>query len=491
MRLTRIDGSELRSDPARLLDAVKATGFFPGPRAVFRRSRRPDGLAPVFEGRARRLATGDAQIIATAGRLDREKSALRKLFEGHKSARAAAIYDEPPGRADDRDASDRGGPARHSPRCHGRPRGRWPAACSRAISARRSRNSASTSAAIPRRSLPPIIAAVAPLTIEAELDDILHATAESEQGAIGPILSRLFGAGGDASSPSASPRSAISARSTPRPATPTAPRRGCRRSAPPVFGPRRDRMLRLGAALGHAAAGNRAQPASSTPTDLGSAQSAPQMALMERTLIRLAMMPGRTGALMGYTVDRQTSSSQARCACSGRWRNWASTTTTSTRRRNPTRVTRISPRLGKVPLLVAEWRADHRFSVAIHDLPRRPARSPLTFPAGTIERARQDSLTQMILDEIDAVLWTAGATVFIPSRRPARGPRDQRGQPQVGIRPQARPRLVARMAEDGPFLMGETMTIADILLAHCGGWAIAAKFPISEPPPARAYRHDA
>ena len=35
MRLTRISGSDLRSDPAHLLDELKANGFFPGPRAVF------------------------------------------------------------------------------------------------------------------------------------------------------------------------------------------------------------------------------------------------------------------------------------------------------------------------------------------------------------------------------------------------------------------------------------------------------------------------
>ena len=35
MRLTRISGSDLRSDPALLLDGLKASGFFPGPRAVF------------------------------------------------------------------------------------------------------------------------------------------------------------------------------------------------------------------------------------------------------------------------------------------------------------------------------------------------------------------------------------------------------------------------------------------------------------------------
>ena len=32
MRLTRMSGAELRKDSAMLLDAIKAQGFFPGPR---------------------------------------------------------------------------------------------------------------------------------------------------------------------------------------------------------------------------------------------------------------------------------------------------------------------------------------------------------------------------------------------------------------------------------------------------------------------------
>ena len=35
MRLTRIPAGELRKDKALLLDAVKAIGFFPGPRVAF------------------------------------------------------------------------------------------------------------------------------------------------------------------------------------------------------------------------------------------------------------------------------------------------------------------------------------------------------------------------------------------------------------------------------------------------------------------------
>ena len=31
---------------------------------------------------------------------------------------------------------------------------------------------------------------------------------------------------------------------------------------------------------------------------------------------------------------------------------------------------------------------------------------------------------------------------------------------------------------DGPYLMGDTMTIPDIILVHCGGWAHNAKFPL-------------
>ena len=137
-------------------------------------------------------------------------------------------------------------------------------------------------------------------------------------------------------------------------------------------------------------------------------------------------------------------------------------------------VTRFSP-AGKVPVLVADG-VPITDSVAIMTyLADRHA--ALTFAPGTLERARQDSLTQMILDEVDAILWMAAKHSFVL-------PEDQR-VPAIKDSLQwefarSQPQIVARMAEDGPFLMGETMTIADILLAHCGGWAIAAKFPITE-----------
>jgi len=130
---------------------------------------------------------------------------------------------------------------------------------------------------------------------------------------------------------------------------------------------------------------------------------------------------------------------------------------------------------GKIPVLVSHG-VPITDSVAIMTY-LADRHGALTFAPGTIERARQDSLTQFILDEFDSLLWTAARHSFIlPEEHRVPAIKDslkwefERSQKN----------LIPRMAEDGPFLMGETMTIADILLAHCGGWAITAKFPIVE-----------
>lgn len=97
----------------------------------------------------------------------------------------------------------------------------------------------------------------------------------------------------------------------------------------------------------------------------------------------------------------------------------------------------------------------------------------LTFPAGSINRARQDALSHMILDELDAVLWTAARHSFVL-------PEDKRV-------PDVKPSLawefgrnVDRLADQfqAPFLMGDTMTIPDIIAVHCLNWAFGAKFPV-------------
>ena len=64
MRLTRMTGAELRRDPALLMDAIKAVGFFPGPRAVLVEDA-TDGLTDTIAAGLKAWLPGDASIMVT------------------------------------------------------------------------------------------------------------------------------------------------------------------------------------------------------------------------------------------------------------------------------------------------------------------------------------------------------------------------------------------------------------------------------------------
>ena len=102
----------------------------------------------------------------------------------------------------------------------------------------------------------------------------------------------------------------------------------------------------------------------------------------------------------------------------------------------------------------------------------------LTRPAGTPERALQDSFTQFGIDEIDGPLWLAARHSFaLPEERRV-----------AGIKPVAQwefARSCSVLAErmgGGPYLMGQTITIPDIVIGHCAGWAKNAGFDWPEGP---------
>lgn len=98
MRLARLAGAELRRDPAALLDAVKAVGFFPGPRAVLVEEAGEPALAAV-KAALEDWAAGDATIVVAAGGLG-AGSGLRKTFEAARNAVAIAVYADPPDRGE-------------------------------------------------------------------------------------------------------------------------------------------------------------------------------------------------------------------------------------------------------------------------------------------------------------------------------------------------------------------------------------------------------
>ncbi len=99
---------------------------------------------------------------------------------------------------------------------------------------------------------------------------------------------------------------------------------------------------------------------------------------------------------------------------------------------------------GKVPVLMVDGDSLTNSTAIMTFLTDRPSVSP--GPAAAIERARQDGLTHLVLDEFDAVLWVAGRHSYVSAGRAA-GAGDQ-GIGEMGIRAQPGPagRAAARIS---------------------------------------------
>ena len=288
MRLTRIDAAALRKDPALLLDAVKATGFFPGPRAVLLDDA-GDGLKDAVAAALADWRDGDAAIVVTAGPLG--KAGLRKLFEDHPNAFAAAIYDDPPSRDEVEAGLRKAGLAQVSADGMAAL-----LALSRALDpgeyARTVEKLALYKLSDPTPVGPEDVATMAPATVEADVDEVLNVVAEARVAEIGPLMRRIEAQGVNAVSLCIGAtrhfRTLLIAA-----ADPGGPAQGITRLRPPVFGPRRDRLQRQAAAWGRARLETALGILTDTDLTLRSASRAPAMAVMERALIRLAMLGQR------------------------------------------------------------------------------------------------------------------------------------------------------------------------------------------------------
>ncbi len=288
MRLERLTGADLRSDPAKLSDAMKAQSFFPGPRAVVVEDA-TDGLAksiaPVLED----WREGDGFLIFTAGQLT-ARSALRKLFEGARNALSLAVYSDPPGRAEIEAAIARvdlnpssDALADLTARGRGMPEGDF-AQLLEKLSLYKRGDARPLSVEE--------IAQLAPQSTDAAVDDLVAAVANGAVPRIGPAMMRLTAQGANpttlcigmtrhfrqlhaAASMGGRPEEALG------------------RLRPPVFGPRRDAMAAQVRAWGTP----RLERALTTLTDadlmLRSSSRTPQEAMLERALIRIAMMRPR------------------------------------------------------------------------------------------------------------------------------------------------------------------------------------------------------
>ena len=124
--------------------------------------------------------------------------------------------------------------------------------------------------------------------------------------------------------------------------------------------------------------------------------------------------------------------------------------------------------LGKIPVLLDGDVALHD-SVAIMTY-LADKHGGLTAPAGTHARARQDAMTLWLIDEFDAALWLAARHGFIlPPEERVPGIKDS-------IRTDFARKVdlfANRIA--GEFVMGDEISVPDILAVHCLNWAISAK----------------
>lgn len=92
----------------------------------------------------------------------------------------------------------------------------------------------------------------------------------------------------------------------------------------------------------------------------------------------------------------------------------------------------------------------------------------LTYKAGTVERAQQDSWLHFANDEIDATLWFFAKNHFIL-------PEELRHEAIAKACAYEFNRAMGVLAErlgDGPYVMGEQFTVPDLVLGHVYRWAI-------------------
>ena len=240
MRLMRISGSDLRSDPALLLDGLKANGFFPGLRAVFVEGV-TDTNSAVIDAAIQDWQKGDAILVLTANQLN-TRSKLRKVIENNSNSVAVGIYNDPPNEKEIISIVSRynlnnfESDAKKDLIALGRSLdpGDFQQTCEKLSLYKYKDESVITSTDINL---------CAPVTVDAALDEAIHIIAGARSAEVGPMLNRLFGQGVNPTTLCIAVtrhfRNLHSAASHP-----SGPDIGLSRARPPVFGLRKERMVR-------------------------------------------------------------------------------------------------------------------------------------------------------------------------------------------------------------------------------------------------------
>ena len=250
-----------------------------------------DAAAPALKAALDDWRDGRRDARRDGRRARRRASALRKAFEAARSAVAIGIYDDPPGRDEIEAALAAAGLARPDREAMGEIEALAQALDPGRLRAVRGEARALQARRPARRSSAADVAACAPPAGEAELDEVVVLAADGDGRA----------AGGAPSAGSAAARPALTIAAgryfrTLHAAASAAEgaEAALARARPPVFGPRRARMAAQARALGPDRLEQALGLIIDTELMLRSSRPVPAAAVVERLLVRLAML--RRGA---------------------------------------------------------------------------------------------------------------------------------------------------------------------------------------------------
>jgi DNA polymerase-3 subunit delta len=300
LRLTRLEPGAAQKDPAEVDAALRARGFFPGRRVVLIEGARDALAGPLKDILAAAGPMGDtsgeggeyAFLVVTAQNLA-ARSALRRLFEGVGDLASLGLYPEPPDEVELAALLEKAG-----------------FICG--LTPEATQDLASTANQIDHGTLLQLIDKIAifslglgeplnqeglapllPAAADSELDRLVAAVAEGRAGAVAPLIARMAAAGVGAAG------MLIAAGRHFRQLLGLAVAQdgieaALGRLRPPVFGPRRQALAAQARRWGRGRLENANRVLFQADRTLRSAGSRPDMALVERCLIRLAMMVARS-----------------------------------------------------------------------------------------------------------------------------------------------------------------------------------------------------
>lgn len=283
--LTRLDVAQARRDPTIITDALRAREFFGGEPIVLIENG-TDGLTAGLSEIFASAEDGDAFLIITASILP-ARSKLRKLFESDASAVAAPCYLTALSRAEIEAMLKDGGVSNFDED-----------ALRDLVDFARSSDTGAVHDLISRLALYSLgsdaplssadVIACLPGSGDANLDEVLDAVADGNAAGIGPIMSKLESQGVNATTLAISAMRkfkqlhAISSAGGPADTV-------ISRLRPPVFGPRRDMLIRQARMWSTAKCEGALKLIFETDTALRGGAAAAGYPVLERMLIRLAL----------------------------------------------------------------------------------------------------------------------------------------------------------------------------------------------------------